>query len=509
MIGIHPGIIVSRRNIVIPPTPPSNPLKTVGTGEYVVAYVDQDDKVWAVTGNNNAGYLLKEVGGVSGTVLDADGGQYHASVLSTAGAYTIHINNVNSTVSSTHYPLDNLGNSFLPSKIIGFGRCMIGIQNGEVYYWSVQDNHDILNQFGGSVNTIPRKLVQPPGGRTIVQLACGANYPTSYSILFALASDGTVWRWSSSNTIPVQVTGGWTGDVIKIAAMGIKATVLETSTGQLWGWGLYGSHIGAQDSWQNPNPQNITSTWSSATFPLKELVGGYNTVHIIDANDNMFVAGQNVQGQFGNGVQWSSWRTHTPDPYMWGFDNTQLVGGPIQIRGKWKNIKCNTTVVFYNWAQDLNDNWYSWGRNKARCLGNGLTMRVEDESIYSEYYNNPAPIKQAPLTQLWTIAPSVNVNANREPVVNVGQDQKLSSGTTSTTLYGDYSSQQQPTSGGITVTMSYAWTLVSGPNTPTIVSPTSANTNVTGMIDGEYVFRLTVTNSNGLNDNATVTIKIE
>lgn len=43
----------------------------------------------------------------------------------------------------------------------------------------------------------------------------------------------------------------------------------------------------------------------------------------------------------------------------------------------------------------------------------------------------------------------------------------------------------------------YLWTRISGPNTPTITSPTSATTTVTGFIEGTYVFQLQVTDNNG------------
>lgn len=51
------------------------------------------------------------------------------------------------------------------------------------------------------------------------------------------------------------------------------------------------------------------------------------------------------------------------------------------------------------------------------------------------------------------------------------------------------------------------WTLVSGPNTPTITSPSSPTTTVTGLIPGTYIFQWTI--SNGVcstNSNVTITI---
>jgi len=88
-----------------------------------------------------------------------------------------------------------------------------------------------------------------------------------------------------------------------------------------------------------------------------------------------------------------------------------------------------------------------------------------------------------------------------DPTANAGSDQSLSLGTTSTTLSGSGT-------GGDGSVSSYGWARVSGPNTPTIVSASSASTSVTGMIAGTYVFRLTVTNSlaETATDDITVTI---
>jgi hypothetical protein len=55
--------------------------------------------------------------------------------------------------------------------------------------------------------------------------------------------------------------------------------------------------------------------------------------------------------------------------------------------------------------------------------------------------------------------------------------------------------------------MAYAWTKTSGA-TCTITTPTSQNTTVTGMSQGTYVFRLTVTSSNTLTDFIEVTVVI-
>ena len=86
------------------------------------------------------------------------------------------------------------------------------------------------------------------------------------------------------------------------------------------------------------------------------------------------------------------------------------------------------------------------------------------------------------------------------PTAHAGSDQTLDPGTTSTTLSGS------ATQGDGTIT-GYAWTETQGD--ATIVSPTSQNTSITGLQDGNtYVFRLTVTDSNDLTatDDVQVTV---
>ena len=64
---------------------------------------------------------------------------------------------------------------------------------------------------------------------------------------------------------------------------------------------------------------------------------------------------------------------------------------------------------------------------------------------------------------------------------NAGANQTITLPTSTVTLNG---------SGSTGTITSYAWTLVSGPNTPTITTPTTVSTTVTGLIQGTYVFQL-------------------
>jgi hypothetical protein len=77
------------------------------------------------------------------------------------------------------------------------------------------------------------------------------------------------------------------------------------------------------------------------------------------------------------------------------------------------------------------------------------------------------------------------VAANQSPIANAGSDITLTLPTNSTNLSGTGSDAD----GSIA---SYAWTVVSGPSTPTITNASAATGSVSPLVEGTYVFRLTV-----------------
>jgi Secretion system C-terminal sorting domain/Domain of unknown function (DUF4832)/PKD domain len=100
----------------------------------------------------------------------------------------------------------------------------------------------------------------------------------------------------------------------------------------------------------------------------------------------------------------------------------------------------------------------------------------------------------------------ITVNAataptNQPPVVNAGSDQTIQLPTSNVSLTGT------GTDADGTIA-SYAWTKSSGPTGGTIATPTTANTNITGLIQGVYVFTCTVTDNQGAQatDNVQITV---
>jgi ribosomal protein L14 len=106
-----------------------------------------------------------------------------------------------------------------------------------------------------------------------------------------------------------------------------------------------------------------------------------------------------------------------------------------------------------------------------------------------------------------TASATVQVTVNAAPVVpgppsaNAGSSVTITLPTSSTSLAGSGSE----TNGTI---VSYAWTQVSGPSTATIGSAGSAATTVSGLVQGAYTFKLTVTDNSGVTASDVVLVTV-
>ncbi len=464
----------------------------VGVGEYFTTFRTDDGKLFTTKWGNSIpalyDYGLRDV-------IDVDGAQYTNVALTASGE--VYVVGMHQTVNpyANLIATDYLGNPFLENtNVYGLYGCYFSLRNGNVWYWGI---NDVLNKNGGADIIAPIQLVQPPG-KTIVKLVTAS--PTTFNEftkVLGLASDGTVWEWNRSQNDPVEID--FPGSVAEnIASVAHFAFIIKTAN-NLFTWGYDPTYVGARSRWVVSGIQSIKSVWQNAgcVWPIKEMVGNYNTLHIIDANDNMWAAGSNPQGELGNGIEFTPWRTAS-SPWQWDFGLGQLLTPPTQIPGKYKNICSGNTIAFYVYAQDMGNNWYSWGRNKSLSLGNGITLSINDYAIYSEALNVPAPTLVTPLSQLWTVVP-FNPWVQPPPFAHAGINQYIS--TNETMLYGSGSWQQD---GSLT---NYHWTKIQGTGGD-ILQPDSVNTNVTGLSTGTYIFRMTVKNTLGDTASRDVTVMV-
>jgi hypothetical protein len=91
---------------------------------------------------------------------------------------------------------------------------------------------------------------------------------------------------------------------------------------------------------------------------------------------------------------------------------------------------------------------------------------------------------------------------NQAPTVNAGADQNITLPTSTASLTGTASDPD----GSIST---YLWTKISGPAGGSITSPSTANTTVTGLAEGTYVFRLTATDNGGATASDDVQINVQ
>ncbi|MBL7743379.1 MAG: heparin lyase I family protein [Chitinophagaceae bacterium] len=171
------------------------------------------------------------------------------------------------------------------------------------------------------------------------------------------------------------------------------------------------------------------------------------------------------------------------------------------------SLPTNSTILNGNGSVDLDGtiSTYAWSYVSgpatytivsANNVSTALTGLVQGTYIFRLTVTDNGGATDAD-----NVVVTVNVAANQAPSANAGNNITLTLPVNSTTLNGSGADIDG------TVT-SYAWTRVSGPTTFTLGTPNAATTTLANLVEGTYVFRLTVTDNNGAaaNDDVTVTV---
>ena len=116
---------------------------------------------------------------------------------------------------------------------------------------------------------------------------------------------------------------------------------------------------------------------------------------------------------------------------------------------------------------------------------------IEEGAVIADFYLPYRCCSDCPPIQYIVQEPVDTPPANQGPVANAGPDQTIVLPISTVTINGSASSDPDGT------IVRFEWIRLSGPNTPTIVTPNSAQTDVRDLIEGVYQFELTVTDDKG------------
>ena len=101
-----------------------------------------------------------------------------------------------------------------------------------------------------------------------------------------------------------------------------------------------------------------------------------------------------------------------------------------------------------------------------------------------------------------SVTVTVNPAPNQPPVANAGTSKTITLPVNSVSLDGSKSSDPDGT------IASYSWTEISGPSTAAITGGSTALPTVSTLIQGQYVFKLTVTDNSGASSSAEVNVTV-
>jgi len=165
----------------------------------------------------------------------------------------------------------------------------------------------------------------------------------------------------------------------------------------------------------------------------------------------------------------------------------------------------NGKLIIDGWQEDYPNSYSS--TPVTMVAGQKYDIKLEyfnndDRSVLEMFWSSPSTVEEyVPMSQLFASTIS-QPPANQAPVANAGSDITITLPTNSVTLDGSASKDADGT------IATWAWTKIAGPSQFSITSAGVANTTVTGLAVGVYVFRLTVTDDKGATgtDDVTVTV---
>ena len=301
------------------------------------------------------------------------------------------------------------------------------------------------------------KVIDPTGYRRPMPLAITpAQSDTSYFLGNITIPTGT------SNLPPIANAGPNQSITSSSTTLNGSASTDPDGTISSYAWSMV----------DGPNSPNIVSATSVSTS-VTGMIGGVYLFNLTVTDDDGATASDQVQ------------------------ITVQVNQPPVANAGPNQAITLPTSSVTVNGSASTDDiavTGYLWSQFSGPSVANIVSPTSVSTTINTliagTYTFRLTVTDGSGLTGIDDMIVTVS-SGNTAPVANAGPNQTITLPTSSVTLNGSGSTDNV----GITA---YLWTQVGGAAGPTIVSPTSVSTSVTGLAAGLYVFRLRVEDVEGL-----------
>jgi hypothetical protein len=484
-------------------------IRGVVPAEYRCWYIRNDSTLWAY--NNSSPYPVQFPPFRGPKVVMGAGGFNYFRVIDDHGYLWTSV--VGMSPSAIRAETDSLGQPFHDNWFVDAyaHTCATIRADSSIWYLGV-DAFSLFYPGGNLVlmtgATMRPTQLSPPGMKFRKVLFGGIR-------LVALTTTGQVYEWVAGNRKPKKINIPRPATDIFVGHLDVAGCIVpdagETSgMGYPYVWGSRNSFYGAPAPYSEP--ASVKTLWKMQA-PIKEITTSSNTIHYIDSLGHLYGIGFNSMGEVGNGHEFVNQFDYPHFPaYSWTFTDYENPTGapPIRIGADvtWKHIWSNNFYAFYTYAMDVDNNLYSWGRNKAVVLGNGFNNRSD------QYHPNAldvlTPTMVHPLTtryQDYVFSPPA-IDAGRDSTI-IGSAFRLSGSATPPLMV---KATPEAANGIDTIPyriVAWQWRQVRGPSGSRIASPHSPTTLVTGLQQGLYIFTLRTTDNNNGTQSANITITVK
>ncbi|MFM1745377.1 MAG: hypothetical protein RLZZ630_1314, partial [Bacteroidota bacterium] len=249
--------------------------------------------------------------------------------------------------------------------------------------------------------------------------------------------------------------------------------------------------------WKYYDKGNLNTSWRSVTY-----------------NDATWKSGAAQLG-YGDGDETTvvSYGTNAAKKYLTTyFRKTVSISNPTAFRNFTLNLKRDDgAVVYVNGTERFRTNMPTGsisGNTKASTAASDDGNTWQTVSLASTFFVNGNNVIGVEIHQFSTSDPDISfdlqliANPNQPPVANAGTDQSVTLPMKFASLNGGASADPD---GSIS---SYAWNQIGGPSTSAIGTPSSSTTTVSNLVQGTYLYRLTVTDNNGGSSADTVALVV-